>query len=85
MNESSNLGKTMGFATHHLYVTKHHDSEAEVAHRNNAYDPYHPIVDFGEYFNGENLEQEDLVFWGEFRLSRPFPVSTDTFPCCLRS
>ncbi|GAA5845868.1 hypothetical protein JCM3766R1_004638 [Sporobolomyces carnicolor] len=63
MNESSNLGKTMGFATHHLYVTKHHDSEAEVAHRNNAYDPYHPIVDFGEYFNGENLEQEDLVFW----------------------
>ncbi|GAA5903080.1 uncharacterized protein JCM6883_002688 [Sporobolomyces salmoneus] len=62
-NESSNLGNTMGFATHHLYVTKQKDSEFSVAHANNAYDPYHPIVDFSKYFDGENLQQEDLVLW----------------------
>lgn len=26
-NESSNLGPTMNWATHALYVTQHHDSE----------------------------------------------------------
>lgn len=62
-NESSNLGPTMNSATHHLYVTKHHDSEYSVAHASNAYDPYDPVVDFGKYFDGENLEQEDLVLW----------------------
>ncbi|GAA5960930.1 hypothetical protein JCM3765_007545 [Sporobolomyces pararoseus] len=62
-NESSNLVDTMGFATHHLYVTKHHDSEFSVAHASNAYDPYHPVVDFGKYFDGEDLVQEDLVLW----------------------
>lgn len=65
MNESSNLGDTMAFGTHNFYVTKHHDSEYSVAHRNNAYDPYNPVVDFGKYFDGEDLVQEDLVLWGE--------------------
>ncbi|GAA5930824.1 uncharacterized protein JCM15063_002470 [Sporobolomyces koalae] len=62
-NESSNLGPSMNFATHQIYVTKHHDSEYSTSHGNNAYSPYDPIVDFGKYFDGENLEQEDLVLW----------------------
>ncbi|GAA6007466.1 hypothetical protein JCM11491_004172 [Sporobolomyces phaffii] len=62
-NESSNLGPTMNFAQHQLYVTKHHDSEFSVAHMNNAYDPFDPIIDFAEYLNGEDLQQEDLVLW----------------------
>lgn len=66
----------MGFATHHLYVTKQKDSEFSVAHANNAYDPYHPIVDFSKYFDGENLQQEDLVLWGELQLA----VSLDSLP-----
>jgi len=68
-NESSNLGPTMNWATHALYVTQHHDSEYSTSHASNAYDPYDPVVDFAKYFNGENLQQEDLVLWGEYFLA----------------
>ncbi|GAA5982519.1 hypothetical protein JCM5350_006100 [Sporobolomyces pararoseus] len=75
-NESSNLVDTMGFATHHLYVTKHHDSEFSVAHASNAYDPYNPVVDFGKYFDGEDLVQEDLVLWVNLGMVH-LPVTSD--------
>lgn len=63
IQESYNLQKSQSFATHHLYVTKHHDSERSAAHALNNYDVYNPIVDFSEYFNDESLVQEDLVLW----------------------
>ncbi len=63
ITNSSNLFNAQNFATHALYATKHHDSEASSAHSTNAYNPQHPIVDFAKFLNGENLVQEDLVLW----------------------
>ena len=39
------------------------DSEIHVTSPWNAYDPWNPLINFGEYFDGESLEQEDLVYW----------------------
>ncbi|GAA5979366.1 hypothetical protein JCM11641_005014 [Rhodosporidiobolus odoratus] len=63
IQNSTNLGPSMNFATSPLFVTQHHDSEFGSSHAANAYSPYTPVVDFGEYLNGESLEQEDLVLW----------------------
>ncbi|KAF7313195.1 Amine oxidase [Mycena kentingensis (nom. inval.)] len=63
ITESSNLLKSQGFATHGLYVTKQKDNEVRASHANNDYDPGHPIIDFDQYFNGENLNQTDIVLW----------------------
>ncbi|KAK4699567.1 hypothetical protein P7C70_g6693, partial [Phenoliferia sp. Uapishka_3] len=29
----------------------------------NDYDPQNPVIDFSKYFNGESLDQEDIVLW----------------------
>ncbi|GAA6059733.1 hypothetical protein JCM10212_000261 [Sporobolomyces blumeae] len=63
MKKSSNLGPSANFATHHLFVTKQHDSEHSSSHASNAADPYDPVIDFGKYLDGEDLVQEDLVLW----------------------
>jgi primary-amine oxidase len=63
MTNSSNLFDSQNFATHHLYVTKQSDNEPHCAHANNNYDTRNPIVDFNKFFDGESLEQEDLVLW----------------------
>ena len=39
------------------------DSEPRAANAWNDYDPTCPLVDFGAFFDGENLVQEDLVLW----------------------
>ncbi|GAA6019560.1 hypothetical protein JCM10207_003744 [Rhodosporidiobolus poonsookiae] len=63
IQESSNLGPAISFARHPLYVTQHKDSEFVSSHPLTSYDPYAPNIDFEQYLNGENLEQEDLVLW----------------------
>ncbi|KDQ60427.1 hypothetical protein JAAARDRAFT_191806 [Jaapia argillacea MUCL 33604] len=63
IQNSSNLINSQNFATHQLYVTKQKDTEPRAAHANNDYDVANPIVDFNAFFNGESLEQEDLVLW----------------------
>ncbi|KAJ7058557.1 copper amine oxidase [Mycena amicta] len=60
---SSNLLKSQGFATHGLYVSKQKDTEVRASHANNDYDPGHPLIDFSKYFNGENINQTDIVLW----------------------
>lgn len=63
ITNSSNLFASQSFATHALYVTKHHDNEQSCSHSTNSYDPRNPVVDFSKYFDSEDLIQEDLVLW----------------------
>ncbi|KAE8257918.1 hypothetical protein A4X13_0g2025 [Tilletia indica] len=60
---SETLQNSVGFAREHLYVTKAKDGEVWSSHPWNLLDPARPVVDFGEYLDGESLEQEDLVLW----------------------
>ena len=63
ITNSSNLLESANFATHHLYVTRQKDTEPHAAHANNNYDVGDPIVNFNDFFDGESLDQEDLVLW----------------------
>jgi primary-amine oxidase len=63
IQNSENLHKSMAFATHDFYVTKYKADEEWSAHSSNSYDTRNPVVNFGEYFDGESLVDEDLVLW----------------------
>jgi primary-amine oxidase len=63
IRNSSNLLNSQGFATHQLYVTKRKDSELSASHPYNECDTANPIIDFNKYFNGESIDQEDIVLW----------------------
>ncbi|KAJ7032822.1 copper amine oxidase [Mycena alexandri] len=63
IQDSPNLLKSVGFAKHALSITKQKDTEVRAAHANNDYDPGHPIIDFDQFFNDENLNQTDIVVW----------------------
>ncbi|KAK4047619.1 hypothetical protein OIV83_005277 [Microbotryomycetes sp. JL201] len=63
VEHSDNLHKSQSFATNHFYVTKQKDNEHAAAHSSNAYDPINPVINFGRFFDSEDLEQEDLVVW----------------------
>lgn len=76
VKESTNLQKSNDFTTHGLYVTKQSDYEQASQHSKNANSPSEPIIKFGDYFNGESLEQEDLVVWCESSLG-----SISAAPC----
>ncbi|TVY73173.1 Membrane primary amine oxidase [Lachnellula suecica] len=51
------------FATNHLFVTKQKDTELKSTSAWNGQDPGDPLVDFDTFFDGESLDQEDLVIW----------------------
>ena len=61
MQSSSALGNSINWATHNLYALQHHDTEPKSAYAFNSHDPHNPAVDFNKFFNGESLEQEDIV------------------------
>ena len=61
VEDSTDLGPSVNWATNHLYVVQRHDNEPHSTYPYNTFDPYHPVVDFGKFFNGESLDQEDLV------------------------
>ncbi|EIM84675.1 copper amine oxidase [Stereum hirsutum FP-91666 SS1] len=63
ITNSTNLLNSQSFATHQLYVTKQKDTEPKAAHANNNYDVANPIVEFDKFFDGESLDQEDIVLW----------------------
>ena len=60
IKDSTNLYSSAGFATHHLYATKHKDTEPRCAAAANNMNPSDPIVSFNKFFDGESLLQEDL-------------------------
>ncbi|KAM0548794.1 hypothetical protein ACHAPJ_009791 [Fusarium lateritium] len=60
---SSALGQAANWANHNLYAVQHHDTEPKSAYAFNSYDSKHPAVDFAKFFNGESLDQEDIVLY----------------------
>jgi primary-amine oxidase len=60
MQNSSDAGRAIHFATADLFVTKQKDTEPRAADRVNTYDVDNPLVDFRKFLDGESLEQEDL-------------------------
>ncbi|EWG42608.1 hypothetical protein FVEG_04368 [Fusarium verticillioides 7600] len=63
VQNSSITGKAAHHTTHHLYVTRQKDNETYAAGAYNSLTPEDPQVDFDKYFNGESLDQEDIVVW----------------------
>ena len=61
IQNSTTLGASVNWATNHLYAVQRHDSEPHSAYPYNTWDPFNPVVDFDKFFNGESLDQEDLV------------------------
>lgn len=60
---SSNLANAARWAEHDLFVTRRKDTEPRSAHAYNNQDVHDPPVNFGDFFDGESLVQEDLVVW----------------------
>ena len=60
VQNSTTAKRTANFATHHLYVTKHKDSEQTSSSVGNLLDPDDPVIDFDKFFDGESLDQQDL-------------------------
>ncbi|KAF4440787.1 hypothetical protein F53441_12195 [Fusarium austroafricanum] len=63
VQSSTALGQSANWANHNLYALQHHDTEPKSAYAFNSYDSNHPAVDFDKFFNGESLDQEDIVLY----------------------
>ncbi|KAH7393640.1 copper amine oxidase [Cadophora sp. MPI-SDFR-AT-0126] len=63
IQNSSVTQNAANHADHHFYVTKQKDTEARAANPYNLLDPANPAVNFAKYFDGESLDQQDLVVW----------------------
>ncbi|RPB24911.1 amine oxidase catalytic domain-containing protein [Terfezia boudieri ATCC MYA-4762] len=66
------------FSKHHLFVTKHKDSESRSSSAANYMNPWDPSVNFNKFFDGESLLQEDLVVW--FNLGMHHVAHTGDLP-----
>ena len=51
------------FATDAYYVLRQSDDELKSVSAWNTYDPANPLVNFGDFLNGESTVQEDLVVY----------------------
>lgn len=62
--QSSNaLGQSANWANHNLYALQQHDTEPKSAYAFNSHDPHNPAVNFDDFFDGESLDQEDIVLY----------------------
>jgi primary-amine oxidase len=57
---STNMQKAAAFATHDFYITKQKDTEPRAADAWNQFAPEDPLIDFEQFLDGENIEQEDV-------------------------
>ncbi|KAJ5587639.1 uncharacterized protein N7459_003404 [Penicillium hispanicum] len=63
VQNSTNLRNAAQWANHDIQVTRQHDTEPRSAHPKNSQDVNNPPINFNDFFNGENLTQQDLVVW----------------------
>lgn len=63
VENSTVFSNAVNWATHPLYVLRRKDEEPVSAHPQNPINPQKPLVDFNKFFNGESLDQEDLVLY----------------------
>ena len=61
IQDSTDLGESANWVGHNLYALQRKDSEPRSTYVYNNLDTEHPVVDFNKFFDGESLEQEDLV------------------------
>ncbi|GMF70492.1 unnamed protein product [Aspergillus oryzae] len=59
-NGSRSLGKAASWALNDLWVTRQKDDEERSASPRNAFNTDSPMVDFSQYLDQENIEQQDL-------------------------
>lgn len=76
IQNSSDLGQAINWAYNNLYVVQQHDNEPRSAYPYNNKDPNVPVVDFAKFFNGESIEQEDLVIYFNLGMHH-LPVQAD--------
>lgn len=60
---STVVNNSANFAKNHLYVTKRKDIEPHSASTLNGPNLDEQHVDFNKFFDGESIDQEDLVVW----------------------
>ena len=53
----------VNWATHQLYALKRKDTEPISSHPESGYYTDKAIIDFNDFFDGESLEQEDIVLY----------------------
>ena len=63
VKDSSNLENAARWAEYDIQITKQKDTELKSAHPYNSQDVFDPPVNFEKFFDGESLNQEDLVVW----------------------
>lgn len=63
VERSSNLQEAAEWRHNHFYITKRKDTEPRSAHFANNVDTSQPVVNFKKFFDGESLDQEDIVMW----------------------
>ncbi|KAL3419435.1 copper amine oxidase [Phlyctema vagabunda] len=63
IQNSTALGKAAEWATMDFWIVKQKDTELKSTSQFNALDIHNPLIDFSQYVNGENIEQEDLVIY----------------------
>ncbi|EUC42223.1 hypothetical protein COCMIDRAFT_29138 [Bipolaris oryzae ATCC 44560] len=80
---STNTGKAGAFVTHDLYITKQKDTEPRAADSLNQYQKEDPLVDFSTFFDGESLDQEDVILW--FNLGMHHIPGTNDLPVTMFS
>lgn len=82
VQNSSNLVNAARWAEHDLHVTQRKDTEPKSAHAYNSQDVHDPPVNFEDFFDGESLQQEDLVVWFNLGMhhGKPFPTPLITTP-----
>ncbi|KFA62426.1 hypothetical protein S40285_06085 [Stachybotrys chlorohalonatus IBT 40285] len=78
VQNSTNAQRAVNFATHNLFATRQKDTEPKSVAAWNNQDLSDPLVDFNEFFDGESLDQEDLVIW--FNLGMHHVPTTSDLP-----
>lgn len=63
VQNSSNTVNSAHFAEYDIQVSQRKDTEPRSAHAYANQDVHNPPINFAEFFDGESLEQEDLVVW----------------------
>jgi primary-amine oxidase len=72
--------KNSEFAKSHLAVTRQHDTEPFANSVQNINLPSAPQQDFAKFFNGESVENEDLVVWFNLGMHHFTRYGTNPFP-----
>lgn len=83
VKQSSNTVNAAHWAEYDLQISQRKDTEPKSAHPYNNQDVHNPPINFEGFFDGESLEQEDLVVWFNLGMHHGkllIPFSSPTCP-----